>query len=941
VILALFLLAATPTDLDVPIVRESLTGTHRRVVRSAAAPPREGIRREIRYHRPLEPFAYDYDVETGRLLQRTPLFFTAKPARVFDPNPVASLNDPSLRDQNDAAAAVPEAAYETVEIDTLDGPHVRLVDIQVPSIPPPSGTFLFNRADDGFEDVSAYVHIDRNQRYLQSLGYTGSRQIVPYAIEVDAHAANGTDNSFFIPSSSQPGRGTLYFGEGGTDDAEDADLIVHEYGHAILEWIAPGTFGGSFGTQARALSEGFGDYWAFSQHYATRAASGRDPYCLADWDARCWNDDASQNCAYAPGSDCLRRVDSTRTMADYDRTDRAGVEHQNGAIWSSALREIHDAVGRTVADTIILESIFDVASQPRFADLAQRMLRADQLLYGGIHASTICTAMTTRGILAECGVTPRGEFTLYQSSDRAVPIADLSTITSTLTITDARTIERALVRVDLEHSSRGDLRIELVAPDGTTITLQSVTIDRATDLHATYGLGATPVESLDALRGRSAAGTWTLRISDQRARDAGTLLSWSLLLQLTGDVRATPRPRASQSQMIPVVAHVFGANDTAFRSDVRLANVTTQPVDATLIFTPSNAYGTSTFSAIHASLAPGQSLAFDDIVESAFATSGSGTLEILGDVIAMSRMYTLRNSGSVGQQIPPRLASGTSLLVASIDDANTRVNLGIANANDTLAIVAVDGIAHLVPPYSHVQFGVARGTHRITSTTNVVAYLSQIDNTTGDAMFIPAEPLVAHDGVAPVIARQGADRQWRSDLWVASDSNALALPLRAIANGATYDATLFPIPQSQTYIDVLARLFPNTVTLAALQIERPSRVFAATRVATDGMSQFIPLLEGDGAHEQQLLFIDSVAPYRTNIGIVARNAALAEVIVYDAAGREVERMTLATPGGVAQSGVTRAVTNGRATVRFVEGRGHAYASLVDGRSGDATFVAGQ
>jgi Zn-dependent metalloprotease len=43
------------------------------------------------------------------------------------------------------------------------------------------------------------------------------------------------------------------------DDAEDADVIVHEYGHAIQADQVPG-FGA--GGDAGGMGEGFGDYLA-------------------------------------------------------------------------------------------------------------------------------------------------------------------------------------------------------------------------------------------------------------------------------------------------------------------------------------------------------------------------------------------------------------------------------------------------------------------------------------------------------------------------------------------------------------------------------------------------------------------------------------------------------------------------------------------------------
>ena len=949
-ILALFLLAATPADLDVPIVRESLTGSHRRVVRPTSAPPREGIRREIRYHRPLEPFAYDYDVETGRLLQRTPLFFTAKPARVFDPNPVASLNDPSLRDQNDAATAVPEAAYENVEIDTLDGPHVRLVDIQVPSIPPPSASFFFNRADDGFEDVSAYVHIDRNQRYLQSLGYTGSRRIVPYAIEVDAHAANGTDNSFFIPSSSQPGRGTLYFGEGGTDDAEDADLIVHEYGHAILEWIAPGTFGGGFGSQARALSEGFGDYWAFSQHYAVRAASGRDPFCFADWDARCWTDAPSEGCGYEPDTDCLRRVDSTRTMDDYEESDASGVEHRNGSIWSSALREIFLTAGKRTTDILVIESLFDAPPQPTYAAMARRLIDVDRLLYAGANATTICNAMAARKILdaAACGATPRGELTHYQSPDRAVPIPENNPlgITSTLVIDERRFIERLFVRVDIEHPSRGDLRIDLVANNGMVIPLLPLSFERAADVHTLFG----PIEEL---RGVPAFGTWQLRVSDNRARDAGTLLSWSLVFEFLGDA-VDVRPHDTPSRMVPVVAHLYGANGTEFVSDLRLANPSEVAQSVILNFTRSGADGTRDFSTVRVHVPAGQTAVFDDVVSSAFHTLGSGSLEVIGDVKVLSRLYTRSPNGGTLAQYVRSVAGplfGTAfdpIYVAPIQDGRSRVNVGITEVTGHSGKVFVHepGIATrtvLLQPFSHVQFPTSAPIVSFTTDgVGIAPYLSQIDNTTGDAMFIPP---YRDPGVRVlVMAPYSAVPPWRSDLWLASEQVTPALLVRAVSAGRPDILSMpFEVPpqgESRTYLDYAPRDIGAPGTIGVLTFTLVPGLYAGSRLTNGDTTQFVPFRSIFGLKTQHL-FVENAGSYRTNIGVMCVVPVEAEVVVYDSAGAAVDRQVSALRGGIAQIPVTGTIANGRAVVRFLSGDGRAYSSIIDKRTGDGTFVEGQ
>src|SRR6185436_10253221 len=165
------------------LMRESLTGTHCRYrdgdeyvvmpcVAAGFSPPSSvfgGLKPAAPLHRVIrDNIAYDYDGAT--LVRTIPLWYNAAPARVFDPNPVVATNDASLRDRNDAANAVPESAYRHVEVEA--SPYVRIVDTQAPFIAP-ADPGDYDRGQDGFEDTNALFHIDRTQRYLQSLGYLG------------------------------------------------------------------------------------------------------------------------------------------------------------------------------------------------------------------------------------------------------------------------------------------------------------------------------------------------------------------------------------------------------------------------------------------------------------------------------------------------------------------------------------------------------------------------------------------------------------------------------------------------------------------------------------------------------------------------------------------------------------------------------------------------
>ena len=78
------------------------------------------------------------------------------------------------------------------------------------------------------------------------------------------------------------------------------------------------------------------------------------------------------------------------------------------------------------------------------------------------------------------------------------------------------------VEVHITHPYRGDLVIDLVAPDGTAYRLKGLSGgDSADDVHTTFVVDASA---------EAANGTWQLRVQDRFRYDAGTLDSWKLNL---------------------------------------------------------------------------------------------------------------------------------------------------------------------------------------------------------------------------------------------------------------------------------------------------------------------------------------------------------------------------------------------------------------------------
>jgi hypothetical protein len=299
---------------------------------------------------------------------------------VFLPNPVADLGDQRLTDQKDADYAALGPAYHDVALTNLDGSGFLIGDwAQVVSETgdpaySSSNEFKYHRDDDRFEQVMAYYWITEAQKYIQSLGFGTSRRPVNMKSQRVRINQWGQDNSFATTHKDE-----LRFGKGGVDDAEDAEVILHEYGHAI-HYSQGYVFGSE---EAAAMSEGFGDYWAVT--VSTLTAPTPDPACVADWDSVSYT---------ASEPHCLRRVDRNLHYP----ADLNGEVHHDGEIWSRALWDIRQAVGNVKADTLILEAQFGFPGTT-MRDLAARTVATATSLYGRAVAAQVRTAFVNRGLL--------------------------------------------------------------------------------------------------------------------------------------------------------------------------------------------------------------------------------------------------------------------------------------------------------------------------------------------------------------------------------------------------------------------------------------------------------------------------------------------------------------------------------------------------------------
>lgn len=302
---------------------------------------------------------------------------------VFDPDPRTATNNEALTDTSAASAF--EAAYSTKSLRDLTvtsgvykltGPYVNIKNIESPATAPSTttnGIWTAKRGNNAFDDTNVYYHIDTNQRYIQSMGFTGTKSIINRPLDVDTDGVNGDDNSHYSYGGATD---YLAFGHGCVNDSEDADVILHEYGHAIHRNINSSWSGGDTG----AMGEGFGDYWAASHSLSVPNGASFHPEWAFSWDGHgaCWAGRMlnKTNATY----------NSAKTYAAHASVTENGVTFVSDELWSAPLYESMKALlaagkPRANIDKIILEAHFGLGSNVKMPAMATAIVNAAKTLF--------------------------------------------------------------------------------------------------------------------------------------------------------------------------------------------------------------------------------------------------------------------------------------------------------------------------------------------------------------------------------------------------------------------------------------------------------------------------------------------------------------------------------------------------------------------------------
>lgn len=245
----------------------------------------------------------------------------------------------------------------------------------------PEGITRFDKIEDlqlvGWQDnrflqLMAFTHLDQSLRYIEDLGFSLFEQ----PLEFDGRGLSADNSTYYFGPKA-----ALFGIAGGSPDALDADVILHELGHGIHYQIVRDWAYGHTG----AIGEGFGDYWAgafsFRTQYENAQTQGQEFEIdtVFNWDG------------YFGVRKTTRSLWNQRAryfrQAEY-RAHESVAGELGDELWSTPLFqalkvgvERYGHVAFQEFDSIVLESMYGVGRGVKMHDLAESMLFVAKALY--------------------------------------------------------------------------------------------------------------------------------------------------------------------------------------------------------------------------------------------------------------------------------------------------------------------------------------------------------------------------------------------------------------------------------------------------------------------------------------------------------------------------------------------------------------------------------
>ncbi|MFH9009983.1 M4 family metallopeptidase [Streptomyces sp. NPDC017943] len=324
-------------------------------------------------------------------------------------------------------------------------------------------------------------------------------------------------------------------GSGNTHPLTSIDVAAHEMTHGVTSNTAGLVYSGESGGLNEATSDIFGSTVEF---YANNSSDTGDyligeeidingdgsPLRYMDKPSK---DGASKDAWYSGiGSIDVHYSSGPANHFFYLLSEGSGTKTINGVTYNSPTSDglPVTGIGRDKAEKIWFRALTTkFTSNTNYAAARTGTLAATGELYGADSAEykAVQDAWAGVNVGTRSGGGGGGGTSFENTADVAIPDRG-SAVTSSITVSGrtGNAPSNLQVAVDIVHTYIGDLKVELVAPDGSAYTLKAYgTGGSADNINTTYTVNASS---------EVANGVWKLRVQDNAAADTGYINSWKL-----------------------------------------------------------------------------------------------------------------------------------------------------------------------------------------------------------------------------------------------------------------------------------------------------------------------------------------------------------------------------------------------------------------------------
>ncbi|MFR9797124.1 M4 family metallopeptidase [Streptomyces sp. MS06] len=368
--------------------------------------------------------------------------------------------------------------------------------------------------------------------YKNTFGRTGIRNdgVAAYS---RVHYGNSYVNAFWDDSCF-----CMTYGDGSNnqDPLTSLDVAGHEMSHGVTSNTAGLNYSGESGGLNEATSDIFGTGVEF---YANNSSDPGDyligekidingdgtPLRYMDKPSK---DGSSADYWYSGvGNKNVHYSSGVANHFFYLLSEGSGAKVINGVSYNSPTSDglPVTGIGRDKALQIWYRALTTkFTSSTNYAGARTGTLAAAAELYGSSSAeyAAVQDAWAAVNVGSRSGGGGGGGGTSFENGANVSIPDNGPAVTSPITVSgvSGNAPSNLQVSVDIVHTWRGDLVIDLVAPDGTAYRLKNSSYyDSADDVHATYTVNASS---------ETANGTWKLRVQDVASYDTGYIDDWKL-----------------------------------------------------------------------------------------------------------------------------------------------------------------------------------------------------------------------------------------------------------------------------------------------------------------------------------------------------------------------------------------------------------------------------